>query len=101
MPSSRPRQRRYGTRAQRSKVKGDGTLQPGTVIATFDPGGHYGNHLDGRSHAAVYVGQNAAGILVLDQWHGHKKQPVHQRLIRFKAGHGSKVDDGDQFYVAE
>ena len=82
------------------KVKGNGTLQPGTVLATFDPGGRYGNHLDGRSHAAVRVEQNAAGIPVLNQWHGHTTQPVHERLIRFKSGHGTKVNDGDQVHVA-
>jgi hypothetical protein len=84
-----------------AKVKGNMILRPGTVIAVFDPDGRYGNHLDCRSHAAIYLSQNATGLQVLDQWKGHTTQPVHQRTIRFKNGHGSKVDDGDQFNVAE
>ena len=43
-------------------------LRPGTAIATFDPDGRYGNHTDGRSHAAIYLGQDATGIRVIDQW---------------------------------
>ena len=84
-----------------ARVKGNMMLKPGTVIATFDADGRYGNHLDGRSHAAIYLGQNSIGIQVLDQWKGHLAQPVHERTIRFKAGHGNRVDDGDQFNVAE
>jgi len=82
-------------------VRGNVSITPGTVIATFDPDGHYGNHKDGRSHAAVYLSQNAIGIQVLDQWKGNTVQPVHERTIRFKGGHGLKVDDGDQFYVVQ
>jgi hypothetical protein len=82
------------------KVKG-ATLPSGTIIATFDVNGRYGNHTDGSSHGAVYIRQTAQGIIVLDQWTGHTKQPVHERLIRFKNGTGLKVDDGDQFYVVE
>jgi hypothetical protein len=80
-------------------VKGSSTIQPGTVIATFDPDGRYGNHTDGRSHAAVYLGQDAHGIRVLDQWNGHTRQPVHERVLRFRHGQGTMVNDGDQFYV--
>jgi hypothetical protein len=82
-------------------VKGNLALRPGTVIATFDPDGRYGNHLDGRSHAAIYLGQDAVGLQVLDQWTGHVKQPVHQRTIRFRNGQGLRVNDGDQFNVVE
>jgi hypothetical protein len=81
-----------------TQVKG-AMITPGTVIATFDSDGRYGNHMNGSSHAAIYLGQDLLGIRVLDQWHGHTTQPVHERLIRFKGGHGLKVDDGDQFYV--
>jgi hypothetical protein len=83
------------------KVRGDQPIRAGTVIATFDPDGCYGNHTDGRSHAAIYLGQDVHGIQVLDQWSGHTRQPVHQRTIRFKNGQGLPVDDGDQFSVAE
>ena len=81
------------------KVAQDLTVAAGTAIATFDPDGTYGNHTDGRSHAAVYVSQDEAGLSVYDQWLG---QPVHSRDIRFKAGKmGLPVNDGDQFYVIE
>ena len=45
-----------------AKLRGDMTLKSGTVIATFDADGSYGNHLNGRSHAAIYLGQNSIGI---------------------------------------
>jgi hypothetical protein len=77
-------------------VKGNATLERGTAIATFDDDGTYGNHIDGRSHAAIYLSQNASGLEVFDQWVG---QPVHQRLIRF-GGHPA-VNDGNMFYVIE
>ncbi|WBO60758.1 BPSL0067 family protein [Acidocella sp. MX-AZ03] len=87
--------------AERRTRKG-ANLPIGTIIATFDVNGRYGNHLDGSSHGAIYLGQNAHGILVLDQWKGHSTtQPVHERLIRFKKGTGIKVDDGDQYYVVD
>jgi len=31
---------------------GNMTILPGTAIATIDDDGRYGNHTDGRSHAA-------------------------------------------------
>ncbi len=83
-------------------VKGDLSLPIGTVIATFDSSGHYGNHTNGTSHTAIYMGQNGLGIQVLDQWdHRGAIQPVHERTIGFHNGLRSKVDDGDQYYVVE
>lgn len=81
-------------------VKGDTTVAQGTAIATFDPTGAYGNHTDGRSHAAIYVSQNAQGLVVYDQWTG---QPVHQRTVWFRDSSytGHAVNDGNQFYVIE
>jgi hypothetical protein len=80
-------------------VAGDTTIPEGTAIATFDPAGTYGNHMDGRSHGAIYVSQIAGqGLDVYDQWLG---QPVHQRTIHFRNGAGPAVNDGDQFYVVE
>ncbi|CAH2936253.1 MAG: hypothetical protein CPDRYMAC_4348, partial [uncultured Paraburkholderia sp.] len=83
------------------KVKDAALIMPGTVIATFDPNGRYGNHTDGRSHAAIFLGRDPTGIRVLDQWNGHTTQPVHERVIRYRNGLGLKVNDGDQFYVVE
>ena len=80
-----------------AKVR-DGDAPEGTAIATFDPDGIYGNHTDGRSHAAILGEQQDGGLLVWDQWLGH---PVSQRVIHFRGGSGEPVNDGDQFYVIE
>lgn len=71
---------------------------PGTVIATFDPDGRYGDHTDGRSHAAILISENSDGLLVTDQWLG---QPVHQRVIRYRDGNGDAANDGDRYRVIE
>jgi len=84
---------------QGKQVKGNGSSIPvGAAIATFDPDGKYGNHTDGRSHGAIYVGQDAIGLQVWDQWLG---QVVHQRTIRFQGGKAKPDNDGDCFYVVE
>ena len=73
-------------------------LARGTAIATFDPNGRYGNHVDGRSHAAVLLAVNQNGLLVADQWQG---QPVHERTIRYRGGQGDAANDGDAYHVVE
>jgi hypothetical protein len=77
-----------------------GEHAPGTAIATFNPDGKYGNHTDGRSHAAILVSVNSDGLLVYDQW---LNQPVAQRTIRYRGLTNSKnaTNDGDAFYVIE
>jgi hypothetical protein len=82
------------------RVRGDYGIRVGTAIATFSAEGRYTNSLDGTSHAAMYVTQDAVGIQVWDQWKG---QPVHKRWIRFQGGApGVKpVNDGDAFYVID
>lgn len=71
---------------------------PGTIIATFDADGTYGNHTDGRSHAAILLMESADSLVVIDQW---LTQPVHQRVIRYRNGNGDAVNDGDQYYAVE
>ena len=78
-------------------VKGS-LFETGTCIATFDPNGRYGNHTDGRSHAAILLSENSDGLLVCDQWLG---QVCQQRVIRFRNGSGDAVNDGDKFYSIE
>ena len=79
-------------------VRGNRTIPPGTVIATFEADGTYTPETG--NHAAVYVSQDGTGIRVYDQWQG---QPVHERVIRFEggwgAGSGSKSNDGKLFRV--
>ncbi|HJS88205.1 MAG TPA: BPSL0067 family protein [Acetobacteraceae bacterium] len=85
-------------------VKGNMALRPGTAIATFDPNGRYGNHTDGRSHAAIYLGQDAHGIRVIDQWIQYKGgkavwiQAPHARTIKFD---DSRIDieNANRYYV--
>ena len=77
------------------KVRG-ASIANGTAIATFIDG-VYPSHPHGN-HAAIYVGQNADGLVVWDQWTG---QPVHQRTIHFRGGVGDPSNDGDAFSVIE
>lgn len=82
-------------------VRGNTALLCGTAIATFDPDGTYGNHTDGRSHAAIYIAQDGAGLYVWDQWIG---QPVHLRIIHYRGGGpeaGKASNNGDRFSVIE
>jgi hypothetical protein len=76
----------------------DGSVPPGTAIATFSPAGTYENDTTGRSHAAILIAENSDGLLVWDCWQG---QPVHQRVLRFRGGSGDPVNDGDAFHVIE
>jgi hypothetical protein len=82
------------------RVRGAAGILTGTAIATFI-NGRYPSHRHGN-HAAIYVEQNADGLVVWDQWvHDHQKHPVSKRLISFKGGVGSPSDDGDAFSVIE
>src|SRR5262245_47143460 len=83
------------------KVKGnDALITKGTAIATFVDG-HYPGMPSGN-HAAIYLGQNQYGILVIDQWTNSRgAHPPQERLIRFRGGEGSMSDDGDAFSVIE
>lgn len=78
------------------KVKG-ADIAKGTAIATFIDG-VYPSHARGN-HAAIYVEQNDAGIVVWDQWKG---QPVHKRTVYFRGGDSNNLsNDGDAFSVIE
>jgi hypothetical protein len=70
----------------------------GSVIATFGINGRYENKTDGSSHVAILLGEQTDGLLVQDQWVG---QPCHHRLIRFRNGEGTAVNDGDSYYLVE
>ena len=85
------------TWTQGSAVQGNTSLQPGTVIATFGANGTYTNSTDGSSHAAIYLGQNAQGIQVEDQWVGH---PASIRTIAWTSTTSSSAaNNGSAFYV--
>ena len=85
------------TWTQGSAVQGNTSLQPGTVIATFGSNDTYTNSTDGSSHAAIYLGQNAQGIQVEDQWVGH---PASVRTIAWSSTTSSyAANNGSAFYV--
>jgi len=70
------------------------SILPGTVIATFNTAGKY------EGHAAIYVSQTNAGILVYDQYATPPSpKPVGPRTLRWGA-HGNS-NNGDNFHVVE
>lgn len=82
------------TWSQGSQVQGNTSLVPGTAIATFNGAGKYANATDGSSHAAIYLGQNAEGMQVQDQWLGHAAS------VRTIAWNGNnQANSGSAFYV--
>ena len=84
---------------QGEKVKGNLDIKKGTAIATFF-NGVYPSHNTGN-HAALYISQDALGILVIDQFKSHDKnfQKINKRPLRFGAPYPS--NNGDLFYVIE
>ena len=95
---------------KRGELVKDARVTRGTVIATFDSNGRYGNHTSGTSHTAIFLQQLPNGIRVLDQWVSHKRdengktvavpQPVHERVIRFR-GAPRLENNGNNYYVVE
>lgn len=84
------------TWAPGNQVQGNTELRPGTAIATFGDSGRYENRRDGSSHAAIYLGQNAQGIQVMDQWAG---QEAAYRTIPWTNRSGKAADTGSAFRV--
>ncbi|MBV8914112.1 MAG: BPSL0067 family protein, partial [Acetobacteraceae bacterium] len=78
------------------RVQGNTSLQPGTVIATFNKASRYANALDGSSHAAIYLGQNTTGVQVLDQWAGSR---AAVRTIPWHNPGGAAANTGSAFHV--
>jgi hypothetical protein len=70
----------------------------GTAIATFVNGKYPQTGSTGK-HAAIYLGQDATGIQVLDQWRAQGK--VLQRTIRWTPSKTGLSNDGNAFSVIE
>jgi hypothetical protein len=72
------------------------------AIATFDADGRYENRKDGTSHAAIYLGQDARGVYVLDQWmasDGTRVKGVRRVAWEGRPGSTYGVDNGDNYRV--
>lgn len=83
-------------------MRGNLILREGTAIATF-VNGRYPNRASGN-HAALYVGQDAGGIYVIDQW--SKVNKIQARKLPFfgkdKQGDwANPSNNGDAFSVVE
>ena len=79
-------------------VQGNSTLAAGTAIATFVNGRYPQDGSTGK-HAAIYLGQDARGIQVLDQW--RKQGVVKVRTIKWNPTSPGASNDGKAFSVIE
>ncbi len=87
---------------QGEAVKGNTKLKTGTAIATFVKG-KYPNRRHGN-HAAFYIGQDARGIWVVEQWSGAQIIRKHHLTFKGKNKNGAYVSpssNGDAFSVIE
>lgn len=76
-----------------------GSIQRGTVIATFDESGHYPTDHLGK-HAAIYLSHDSQKITVLDQFADQGE--VRERPIWFhRPSTTRRSNNGDTFYVVE
>lgn len=94
------------------KVRG-GSVTAGTAIATFKDDGLYDGN-SGVCHAAIFLGEEAKGLKVWDQWRnghiGERKSNGYRhgmRVCRFVTVEAKaskdyrRQNDGDEFYVIE
>lgn len=89
---------------QGEQVKGNPHIMPGTIIATFDNNGRYGNHTNGTSHAAIFLRRTPSGIVVIDRWNAAEPANAHppqERTIRLNSHFSKKVDQGEKYYVVQ
>ena len=95
-PTPRPRVAHWKRGARVMDTAG---LTPGTVIATFNSNGDYhfvqDQHL---AHAALYVGHDAQGIVVVHQFKDSATIERHKYMIGPQANH---VQSADNYYVVE
>ena len=80
------------------RVRGNRAIPTGTAIATFNEAGMYANMAFGN-HAAIFLQETRAGLIVVDQWRLKTPATPWRRILRFRNGEGSVVNDGDQYFV--
>ena len=76
-----------------SQVKGNLMIKVGTAVATFEDG-KYPNR-DHGNHAAFYMGQDAGGVFVMDQWVRKGKISKRRMGFRGKNADGSYIAASD------
>ena len=89
---------------QGDPVIGNFGLTKGTAIATFKNGLY--QSLEHGNHGALYISQDAGGIMVMDQWNSPNKPLISSRYIRRRGKYenGEFVqpeDNADAFSVVE
>ena len=89
---------------QGEAVMGNLLIKKATAIATFVDG-RYANRSYGN-HAAIYLGQTPAGILVMDQWTGKRLGVISSRSLRAKGKYKNALyidpsNNADAFFVIE
>jgi hypothetical protein len=87
---------------QGEQVEGATDIAPGTAIATFNFDGAYGpsdspGGASGVSHTGIYLGQDASGVQILDQWSGSGGASIH--TIPWSSWGGNTAEAGSQYYV--
>lgn len=89
---------RAGAKVQKLGAGERDPIAKGTAIATF-VAGVYPQHGGTGKHAAIYLGQNADGIQVMDQWRSQGQ--VLPRTIPWVARRPGLSNDGNAFSVIE
>ena len=83
-------------------VEGATDIAPGTPIATFNFNGAYGppdspGGESGVSHTGIYLGQDASGVQILDQWSGSGGASIH--TIPWSSWGGNTAEAGSHYYT--
>jgi hypothetical protein len=83
-------------------VEGATDIAPGTPIATFNFNGAYGppdspGGASGVSHTGIYLGQDASGVQILDQWSGSGGASIH--TIPWSSWGGNTAEAGSHYYT--
>jgi hypothetical protein len=83
-------------------VEGATDIAPGTPIATFNFDGAYGppdspGGASGVSHTGIYLGQDASGVQIFDQWSGSGGAQIH--TIPWSSWSGGTAEAGSHYYT--
>jgi len=89
---------REGLKVQQLSAGVADPVAKGTAIATF-VNGRYPQQGNTGKHAAIYLGQNAEGIQVLDQWRAQGR--VQPRTIPWQPRRSGLSNDGKAYSVIE